>query len=194
MNPKRDVSRLQERRAQSGVGRRLHEASQLPYTLRQDAQAHWGAGVELAAPRENGCYTGPVISSGAYLVQRVGEKSVVVHRLTDVDVSANDNLRRRASENRLSGVQMQIRYVGASAEARFHDPERAAIEEIFGRIHRAAEERLGKDTGTDSYGVFARQLDEVKQALIEKLRPCPSPSSATRATAARYSRWVARCP
>ncbi|WP_162567504.1 hypothetical protein [Variovorax sp. SRS16] len=171
---------MHEARTQNGLRRRLHEVSQLPYTLRQDAQAHWGAGIELNTPRENGSYTGPVISSGCYLVQRVDERSVIVHRLADVDISANDNLRRRASENRLSGVQMRISYDGVTATAHFHDPECAAIEEIFGRILRAAAERLG--TSSDTYDVFAQQLDEVKEALLEKLRPRPSPARYGRAS------------
>lgn len=175
-----------------GFGRRLHDAARLPCSLRQDAQAHWGAGVELGSSREDGRYAGPVISSGDYLAQRVGEREVVVHRRADVDFPVQGNLRRRASENRLGGQQMQIRYAGARAAAQPHDPERAALDEIFERIRRAAEERLGNEAG--AYGVFARQLDEVKNALAEKLRPRPSPSGATRAAGARYSHWAARCP
>jgi putative DNA primase/helicase len=192
MNSKKDTSPSFEGRPPERVGRRLHDPGQLPYTLRQDAQAHWGAGIEFSTSRENGSYVGPVISSGTYLVQRVSERSVVVHRLADVEFPASEGLRRRANENRLNGAQMQISYGGEKAAAHLHDPERAAIEEIFERIHRTAEERLGEEAGAE--GLFARQLDEVKKALIEKLRPRPSPSGATRATRVRYSRWAVRCP
>ncbi|MGQ3054513.1 MAG: hypothetical protein ACT6S0_22245 [Roseateles sp.] len=145
--------------------RRLHDVRDVPHALRQEAQAKWGTSVEISASRENGRYTGPVFTSGEYLAQKVGERSVVVHQVGDVDFTTNDNMKRRASEKRLTDVNMQINYQGDKGQAHFHDPKRAAIEEMFSRIHRTAKETLGSD-----FEPFARDLDVVKNRIVEQYR------------------------
>ncbi|MFH0134841.1 hypothetical protein ACGLHS_31825 [Variovorax sp. VaC1] len=145
--------------------RRLHDVREVPHALRQEAQAKWGTSVEISASRENGRYTGPVFTSGDYLAQKVGERSVVVHEVSAVDFTTSDNMKRRADEKRLTDVNMQINYQGEKGAAQFHDPKRAAIEEMFSRIHRTAKETLGQD-----YTPFARDLDVVKTRMVEQYR------------------------
>ncbi|RUR71885.1 hypothetical protein EJP67_33045 [Variovorax guangxiensis] len=145
--------------------RRLHDVRDVPHALRQEAQAKWGTSVEISASRENGRYTGPVFTSGDYLAQKVGERSVVVHQVGDVDFKTSDNMKRRADEKRLTDVNMQINYQGDKGQAHFHDPKRAAIEEMFSRIHRTAKETLGRD-----FEPFARDLDVVKTRMVEQYR------------------------
>lgn len=149
------------------AGKRLHDVGQVPHTLRQEAQARWGVNVEFSAARESGRYTGPVFTSDQYLVQRVGEKSVVFHRKEQVDFSTSENMQKRHDTNKLNDAHLAIRYEGAKGKAYFHDPQRAAIEEMFSRIKKTADEKYG---GTKSFETFAKQLDEIKDVMVEKHR------------------------
>lgn len=151
----------------SRAGRRLHEASQVPHAMRQEAQARWGVNVEFNAARENGRYTGPVFTGDEYVAQRVGEKSVVFHRRDQVDFMTSEAMQKRHDTNRLNDVNLSIRYEGDRGKAHFHDPKRAAIEEMFGRIKRTAEEKYGDGK---TFQTFAKQLDEIKDVMVEKYR------------------------
>lgn len=158
----------QEEKGANRAGKRLHDANQIPHALRQEAQARWGVNVDITAARENGRYTGPVFTGGEYLAQRVGEKSVVIHRTEQIDFSTNDNLQKRADTNRLTDTHLSVRYDGEKGKAFFHDPQRAAIDEMFSRIGKTAAELYGEKT--KEYQTFAKQLDETKAAMVEKYR------------------------
>jgi hypothetical protein len=149
------------------AGKRLHDVNQVSPALRQEAQAHWTATVEFHAACENGRYTGPVFANDEYLAQRVSEKNVVFHRRDQIDFSTNDNLQKRHETNRLNDTNLTIHYEGGSAKAYFHDPQRAAIKEMFGRIKKTAAEKYGEGKAYDS---FAKQLGEIKDVMVEKYR------------------------
>ena len=155
--------------ADTGIkaGARLHDVGQVPHTLRQEALARWGVNVEFNAARADGRYTGPVFASDEYLAQRVGEKSVVFHRKEQVDFATSENMQKRNDTNKLNETHLSIRYQGQQGKAYFHDPQRAAIEEIFSRIKKTAEERYGK---TKKLETFAKQLDEIKDVMVDKYR------------------------
>lgn len=149
------------------AGKRLHDANQIPHALRQEAQARWGVNVEISAAREKGRYTGPVFTGGDYVAQRVGEKSVVMHRAEQLDFSSNENLQKRADSNRLNDTHLSIRYDTAKGKAFFHDPQRAAIDEMFSRIKKTAGEQIKEGEKLET---FTKQLDQIKDALVEKYR------------------------
>lgn len=149
------------------AGKRLHDANQIPHALRQEAQARWGVNVEISAAREKGRYTGPVFTGGDYVAQRVGEKSVVMHRTEQLDFSSNENLQKRADTNRLNDTHLSIRYDAEKGKAFFHDPQRAAIDEMFSRIKKTAGEQIGEGKKLET---FTKQLDQIKDAMVEKYR------------------------
>lgn len=156
-----------EEKTATRAGKRLHDANQIPHALRQEAQARWGVNVEISAARENGRYTGPVFTGGDYVAQRVGEKSVVMHRTEQLDFSSNENLQKRADTNRLNDTHLSIRYDAEKGKTFFHDPQRAAIDEMFSRIKKTAGEQIGKGKKLET---FTKQLDQIKDAMVEKYR------------------------
>lgn len=149
------------------AGRRLHEVNQVPHALRQEAQARWGVNVEFNASREDGRYTGPVFTGDNYVAQRVGEKSVVFHLRDQVDFATSEAMQKRNDANRLNDTNLSIRYENDRGKAYFHDPQRAAIEEMFNRIKKTAEEKYGQGKTLDQ---FSAQLDEIKDVMVEKYR------------------------
>jgi flagellar motor protein MotB len=62
---------------------------------------------------ENRRYCGPVFVRDDYLVQRVSEHKVVIHRLSAIHFSATAHLQRRAAQKRLNDLTLTIYYVGA---------------------------------------------------------------------------------
>ena len=154
-------------RASPRAGKRLHDAAQVPHSMRQEAQARWGVNVEFSVSRENGRYTGPVFVSEEHVAQRVGEKSVVFHRRDQIDFATSEALQKRHDTNRLNDANLSIRYEGDRAKYYFHDPQRAVIEEMFSRIKKTADERFGD---TPQGKTFASQLDEIKDVMVERYR------------------------
>lgn len=152
----------------SRSGRRLHDVKQVPYAMRQEAQARWGVNVEFSASRENGRYTGPVFAGDEYVAQRVGEKSVVFHRRAQVDFTGNENLQKRVGSGRLNDTTLQIRYEGSVGRAFFHDPQRGVIEEMFGRIRSTAADVLGEES--EDFAQFTGHLEQVKGRMVERHR------------------------
>ncbi len=161
-----DQARQPDERS-SRAGKRLHDVNQVPHTMRQEAQARWGVNVEFNSARENGRYTGPVFTGDEYVAQRVGEKSVVFHRREQVDFSTSENMQKRHDSNRLNDAHLSIRYEDDKGKAYFHDPQRAVIEEMFSRIKKTAEEKFGEGK---TLTTFAKQLDEIKDVMVEKYR------------------------
>ncbi len=156
----------QEAQTSRAPGKRLHDIKQIPRTLLQEAQARWGASVELSAARENGRYNGQVFADAEFVVQKVGTQSAVVHRRDQVDFYTTENMQKRHDANKLNDASLTIRYEGAQGRAYFYDPQRAAIDEMVHRIKKgAAEQFKGKALET-----FNKQLDAVKDAMIEKYR------------------------
>jgi hypothetical protein len=149
------------------AGKRLLEVAQVPFPVRLEAQSRWGANVEFNAARENGRYTGPVFAVGDYVAQKVSDQSVVIHRVDHMDFSTSPNMQKRADGHRLNDASLQIRYEGNSGKAFYHDPERAAIEEMFSRIKKTALQKFGE--GPELAG-FVTQLDVVKGVLVDKHR------------------------
>lgn len=149
------------------AGKRLHEVNQVPHSMRQEAQARWGVNVEFNVARENGRYAGPVFTGEEYLAQRVGDKSVVFHRKDHIDFSTGENLQKRHDTNRLNDTNLSIRYEANQGKAFFHDPQRAAIEEMFSRIKKTGEETITKPK---DFETFSKQLEQIKNVMVEKHR------------------------
>lgn len=149
------------------AGRRLHDAAAVPHAMRQEAQARWGVNVEFNTSRENGNYAGPVFANEEFIAQRAGEKSVIFHRIEHIDFSLSENLKKRAEEKRLNDAILQIRYSSGQGKAFFHDPQRAAIEEMFSRIKRAAVERFGESV---EFPTLSDQLEEIRKILVDQHR------------------------
>jgi hypothetical protein len=167
-----DMEEAQTRLPEDGAkaGKRLHDINQVPHALRQEAQARWGVNMDFNATRENGRYNGPVFTGDEYVVQRVGEKSVMFHRKEQIDFATNANMQKRFEENRLNDANLSIRYLGDKGKANFHDPQRALIEEMFGRIQKIARERYDELEQPDLYEKLSRQLDEIKTDMVEQYK------------------------
>lgn len=146
----------------------LHNIRDVPAALQQEAQARWGVGVEVSPSRQDGNYKGPVFTSNDYVAQKVGEKSVVIHRKQDINFETGDNLKKRADENRLNDTSLQIRYEGKEGKAYFHDANRAAIDEMAYRMKKTAGELYADKPKV--LATFTKQVDEVKDAMVEKYR------------------------
>lgn len=147
----------------------MHDINQIPYTLRQEAQARWGVNVDISAAREYGRYIGLVFTANEFVVQKVGERGVVIHRAEHIDFTGSGNLKKRAEMNRLSDTNLEITYDSEEKKAKafFHDTRRAAIDEMFARIEKTASELHGD---TETFKTFSKHLNEIKNVMVEQYR------------------------
>jgi outer membrane protein OmpA-like peptidoglycan-associated protein len=87
----------------------MRDELRFPAPLRQGIQARWGGQPQWA---NFGRYVGPVFAMDGLLAQRIGERVVVVHRLSQLDFGSSDCLKRRAAEQRLNDLVLSIYHVG----------------------------------------------------------------------------------
>lgn len=142
----------------------LFAKDQIPPVFEQAIKTKWGNDIEAQPAKTNGSYAGPVVVEGNLVAQKVSDRSVVFHQRDAIDFKSNEHLDKRNEEGRLNDVQLSVRYDGDKGKAFFHDPQRAAINVMFNRIAKGAEDHMsGKELDS-----FKESLGKIKDSMIEK--------------------------